>query len=154
MAKISPRKLFNFTIYFPELPYEPFLVQKVNLPDSEVEIAEHSEGNHDIKTGGRVKVGNITLENIMRSTAGTESMMFWDWKNLVADPFLNGGAEPALYYKTMVVKEYGTNGVTVINEWVCTEVFPIKINGLPLDRKSSENTVENVELACNYISKF
>jgi len=154
MAKISPRKLFNFSISFPGFPYEPFLVQKANLPDSEVEVAEHSEGNHDVKTGGRIKVGNITLENIMRTTPGFESLFFWDWKALVADAWLNGGVEPDGYYRTMLVKEHGVDGISVINQWLCTECFPIKLNGLPLDRKSSENSIENVELSVNIIDKF
>lgn len=154
MARISPRKLFNFSVYFPQLPYEPFLVQKANMPDSEVEIAEHSEGNHDVKTGGRIKLGNITLENIMRTTVGFESMLFWNWKNSIADPHLNGGLEPSAYYQTMIVTEFGTDGKTVINKWVCEEVFPLKINGIAFDRKSSENTVENVELSVNTLTKF
>ena len=154
MAKISPRKSFNFSISFPGYPYEPFLVQKANMPDTEVEVAEHSEGNHDVKTGGRIKIGNITLENIMRTTPGFESMFFWDWKNLVADPILNGGVEPAGYYRTMIVKELGTDGKSVINQWICYETFPVKLNGLPLDRKSSDNTIESVELSVNIVDKF
>ena len=153
MAKISPRKSFNFQIYFPGFPYEPFLVQKCNLPDSEVEVAEHSEGNHDIKTGGRVKISNLVLENIMKTTVGFESRFFWDWKNMVQDANLGGGLEPAAYYRNCIIRELGVNGVTPINVWICEEVFPIKINGLPLDRKSSENTIENVEFSVNFVTK-
>jgi len=154
MAKISPRKLFNFSISFPGFPYEPFLVQKVSLPDTEVEVAEHSEGIHDVKTGGRIKVGNVTIDNIMRTTLGYESLFFWEWKNLVADAWLNGGVEPSAYYRTMIVKEHGVDGKTVINQWICTECFPIKINGLPLDRKSSDNTTETIELSANIVDKL
>ena len=153
-AKISPRKGFNFQISFVGYPYEPFLVQKVNLPDKEIEVAEHSEGNHDVKTGGRIKVSNLTLENIMRTTNNQEALFFWEWMESVQSADLNGGLEPAAYYRTIIIKEVGTNGKTPINTWVYEEVFPVKANGLTLDRKSSDNTIESIELSVNTANKY
>lgn len=153
MAKISPRKEFNFKVYFPLYAIEPFLVQKVTLPDVEIDAVPHSEGNYDVKTAGRTKVGTITLENILRSTAGTEASFFWDWNNMAQDMYLGGGVEPAGYYRTMIVEELGTDGASVINRWICEETWPHKIGGQKHDRKSSDNTVETVELSVNRIDK-
>lgn len=154
MAKISPRKAFNFRIIFPGYPLEPFLVQKCQLPEMEIESVPHSEGNIDIKTGGRIKVGNCTLENIMKSTSGAEANFFWDWAGAVQDMYLNGGLEPFVYYRTMIIEEVGVDGKSTINRWVLDECWPSKMNGLSLDRKSSDNTLETVELSVNRIDKL
>lgn len=151
--KVSPRKLFNFSISFPGFPYEPFLCQKFTAPDREVEVAEHSEGNYDVKTGGRVKIGNATLEGLKRSSKNTESLFFWDWLNSVQDPYLGGGLPPAQYYRPVEVVEFAEDGATVINRWLLEEVFPIKINGQAWDRKSSDNTIETIEFSVNLVDQ-
>jgi hypothetical protein len=157
MAKISPRKVFQYSIEFPGFPYENFLCQEFQTADLEVEPVPHSEGVYDVKTAGRIKVGNLTLKNIMRAQAGSlETFFFWDWLNLCQDMYLGGGSEPmgtGGYYRTVIVRELGVDGQTVINTHIFEEAWPTKINGLPLNRRQSDNTIETVELSVNRVNK-
>lgn len=154
----NPRKNFNFSISFPEVPIQPFLFQKVDLPDSEVEVVEHGDTNFDVKTGGRVKLGAITLEKLLTTKRGAENNHFWDWHLSVSNPFLGGGLPPGPfptgYWRTMEVVEFAEDGVTVINRWICQNVWPSKINGQSHDRKSSDNTIETIELQVEKIDKL
>lgn len=154
MAKIpNPRKAFNFSVSFPQLPIEPFLFQKVDLPDSEVEVTEHGDTNHDVKTGGRRKFGTITLEKLLTTVRGTEANYFWDWHDSISSPFVGGGLTPMAYWRTMVVNEYGEDGMSILNSWVCYNCWPSKISGQSHERKSSDNTMEVIELQVERVDK-
>ena len=62
MAQIkNPRKVFNFSFQIMPLPIDPFLAQKVTIPEVSADVVEHGDTNHDIKTAGRVKYGNIMI---------------------------------------------------------------------------------------------
>lgn len=155
MAKIAnPRKAFNFSISFPQLPIEPFLFQKVDLPDSEIEVVEHGDTNYDVKTGGRRKIGNATLEKLLTTTKGSANNYFWDWHDSIANPHIGGGLPPSAYWRTMIVEEFGEDGLTVINRWVCTNTWPSKINGQSHERKSSDNTIESIEMVVEKVDKI
>jgi phage tail-like protein len=155
MAKISnPRKGFNFSISFPQLYINPFLFQQVDLPDSEVEVVEHADSNFDVKTGGRRKIGNITLEKLLTTNRGSEGNYFWDWHDSIANAHLGGGLPPIEYWRTMIVEELAEDGVTPIARWVCENVWPHKIDGQSHARKSSDNTIEKIEMSVEKVSKI
>jgi len=89
MANVSnPRKKFNFSIQIAPAPINPFLCQTVDLPDISIEQTAHGDTNHDIKTGGRVSVGNLSLDKIS-TTSGADNYMY-DWAMSVQDIILGG----------------------------------------------------------------
>lgn len=144
MAQIeNPRKQFNFSISIPGL--NPFLAQKVTLPDVEVEQVSHGDTNYDVKTGGRLKVGNLSIEKI--SSATQPDSWFFQWMKAVQNAQLGGGALPIAYKRTIEIVQYSTDGVTVLNRYVYTGVWPAKKNGIELNRMGSENTLESVEFS-------
>lgn len=142
MANIAnPHKKFQFSIFI--FGMNPFLAQKVFLADRELDIVEHGEGNHLIKTGGMIKFGNLRIEKLYN--ASLPDKLMWSWINLVQNEFTGGGFIPEVYKKAVQIQKLASDGATVINSWTYTGVWPQKINGIELDRLSSENTIENVE---------
>ena len=149
----NPRKVFNFSLSFQGVPIEPFLFQSCDLPDREIDVVEHGDTNHDIKTGGRNKVGNITLEKLLRTTRNVESLYFWAWMDMVQSNVTGGGLTPTAYWRTLIVEEFAEDGITPINRWEIYDAWPFKINGQNQKRTSSDNTIEKIELACNDVIK-
>jgi phage tail-like protein len=152
MANISnPRKKYNWTIAFPGFALEPFLVQNVEIPDREIEVVEHGDTNYDVKTGGRVKLGMLTLEKIM-TTSGSDGY-FEGWMAMINDSFTGGGSTPTTYKRTIVVTELAEDGTTALNIWTMTGCWPSKRNGLALDRTESDNTIESLEICVDRMIK-
>jgi phage tail-like protein len=144
MAEIAnPHKKFQFSIFL--FGMNPFLCQKVTLADRDIEQVEHGEGNHLIKTAGQVKIGNLTIEKI--SNASLPEKIIWAWITLVQNEFTGGGALPEIYKKAIQVQKLSTNMRTPIGTWNYTGVWPKKINGIELDRVSSDNTIESIEFS-------
>lgn len=154
MATVAnPRKVFNFSLQFTNVPMESMLFQEVNLPDFEIDVVEHGGTNHDIKTGGRVKVGKLVLRKLLRTVNNTESMVFWDWMQMVQSQTLGGGLTPTAYYRGVIVEEFAEDGMTPINRWEFSECWPNKINGQSQKRMASDNTIEEIELSVNMMVK-
>ena len=153
MAQVSnPRKEFNFTIQIAPAPINPFLAQKVEIPEITIDQTEHGDTNHDIKTAGRVKVGNINISKIM-TTSGADNYMF-DWAYSCQDPIIGGGLVPRQYKRVVTITELAEDGTSALNTWVCIGCWPTKINGMKLDRQSSDNTIESIELSVDKIEKL
>ena len=52
-AKVkNPRKVFLFSVSFPKHPINPYLCQKVTLPDIEIDQVTHGDFNRDVITAG------------------------------------------------------------------------------------------------------
>jgi phage tail-like protein len=152
MAQVSnPRKQFNFSIQIAPAPINPFLAQKVESPEITLETAEHGDTNHDIKTAGRVKFGNINISKL-QTTSGADNYMF-DWLYSCQDVILGGGLVPDDYKRVVTITELAEDGTSVLNTWICMGCFPVKINGQQWDRQSSDNTVEQVELSVDRVEK-
>lgn len=146
MAQIkNPRKAFLFSIAFPKHPINTYLAQKVTLPDIEVEQVTHGDINRDVKTPGRVTVGNLIVEKL-KTTSGSDTWAH-DWLLACQDMITGGGNVPSSIWETMVVNELAEDGTTVLNTHIYNEVWPCKINGIDLDRTSSDNIVEHVEFS-------
>lgn len=150
----NPRKGFNFSVSFPGYPIEPFLFQKVDLPDSEIEVVTHGDTNFDAKTGGRRTFGSATLEKLLTTKRGEESNFFWDWHDSISNPHIGGGLPPIGYWRVMIVEEYAEDGRSPINKWVCENVWPSKITGQSHDRTTSDNTIETIELQVEKVDKI
>jgi phage tail-like protein len=152
MAKVAnPRKVFNWSIEIIPDPINPFLFQKVDLPDTEVEQVSHGDTNHDIKTAGRVSYSNIKAEKLMLSNQGDTYM--WGWIDTCQSSVLGGGAVPDIYKKILLITELAEDGTTPLNIWTAIGAWPCKVNGWSLDRLKSENSLENLEFSIDKLTK-
>lgn len=152
-AKVkNPRKKFNWQILFVQHPVDAYLFQKVTLPEITIEQVAHGDVNCDIKTAGRVSVGNLVASKL-ETTSGSDTW-FWDWLMSCQDLILGGGLRPQQYKETCIVQELAEDGVSILNAWTCTGVWPCKVNGQDLDRMSSDNTLEEIEFSVDTCEKL
>jgi phage tail-like protein len=153
MANITnPRKEFNFSIQVVGAPINPFLVQDVTLPEISISQAKHGDTNYDVKTAGRVEIGELEIEKIM-STSGADNY-FFTWAYSCQDIIIGGGNVPNFYKRSILVQELAEDGTSVINTWVCTGCWPMKINGQKLSRKGTENSLEKLSISVDRVEKL
>jgi len=142
MAQVSnPHKKFQFSIAL--FGMNPFLAQKVTLPDREMDVIEHGEGNHVIKTAGMVKLSAMMVEKI--SNASFPDTLLWAWIQSIQNEYAGGGLVPDSYKIAVQVQKYATDGIKVVQTHTFEGVWPSKINGIEFDRVSSDNTIESIE---------
>lgn len=152
-AKVkNPRKKFLFSISFPKHPMNTYLCQKCDTPDISVDQVEHGDINRDVKTAGRVKIGNMKIEKL-KVTSGSDTWI-WDWLFSAQDHIQGGGLVPSDYWETVIVNELAEDGTTILNTWHCEEVWPTKIEGLDFDRTASENTIEKIEFSVGTVDQY
>ena len=152
-AKVkNPRKKFLWSISFPKHPINTYLFQTCQLPDIEIDQVAHGDVNRDVKTAGRVTVGNLVVEKLL-TTAGLDTWL-QDWLYSCQDMIAGGGLVPSEYWETAIVNELAEDGVSVLNTWLLEEVWPCKVTGLDLDRMASENTIENIEFSVGTCDKY
>ena len=152
-AKVkNPRKKFLWQITFVKHPLNPYLFQEVSLPELEIEQVSHGDINRDVKTGGRITVGNLVCRKL-ESTSGSDTWL-WDWLMSVQDLILGGGLTPSEYWETVRVDELAEDGVSILNSWIYEEVWPSKVNSQDLDRMSSDNTLEEIEFSVGTVNKL
>ena len=152
-AKVkNPRKKFLWSIMFPKHPINTYLFQTCTLPDVEIDQAANGDVNRDVKTPGRVSVGNLIVEKLM-TTAGSDTWLH-DWLYACQDMIAGGGLPPAQIRKPAIVNELAEDGVSVLNTHIFEEVWPCKVTGLDLDRMASENTIESIEFSVGTADKY
>lgn len=152
-AKIkNPRKTFLFQIIFIKHPINAYLFQKATIPEVSVEEVEHGDVNRSVKTAGRVSVGTLTVSKL-ETTSGSDTWL-WDWLMSVQDMLLGGGLTPSQYWETVQINELAEDGVSILNSWICEEVWPTRLNGQDLDRMSSDNTIEEIEFSVGTVEKL
>lgn len=152
-AKVkNPRKKFLWSINFVKHPINPYLFQKCTLPDISIDQVTHGDVNRDVKTAGRVSIGNLIIEKLL-TTSGSDTWV-WDWLFSCQDHILGGGLVPSDYWETISVNELAEDGKTVLNQHFYTEVWPCKIDGLDFDRMASENTIEKIEFSVGTADKY
>lgn len=152
-AKVkNPRKVFLFSLTFPKHPINTYLFQKCTLPDVEIEQVAHGDINRDVKTAGRVTIGNLIVEKLS-TTSGSDTWLH-DWLYSCQDHIVGGGLTPSEYWETVIVNELAEDGVSVINTHLFEEVWPCKVNGVELDRMSSDNTIESIEFSVGTADKY
>lgn len=137
---------------FPKHPVNDYLCQKVTLPDIEIDQVAHGDINRDVKTAGRVTVGNLKVEKLM-VTSGPDNWL-QDWLYSCQDMINGGGLTPTQYWETAIIEELAEDGKTVLNTHIVDEIWPCKISGLELDRTASENTIEEIEFSVGTIDKY
>lgn len=145
MAHITnPRKVFNFTIQIAPYVLDPWLCQRVTIPDLDVEPVEHGDANYDVKTAGRKKVGSLTIEKLMVSDNADNYM--YNWQETCQSQLLGGGSPPDIYKRPIIITELAEDGATPLNSWTAFGCWPSKISGQKFDRQASENVIENIEI--------
>lgn len=150
MAQISdPKKSFQFTIFAAGL--NPYAAQTVDIPDFDIDIVEHGDTDHDVKTAGRIKYGNAKIEKLR--PMGTGDNWVWQWINQIRNQVTGGGALPSQYKRSLSIAQLGYDNITVVDEWRLLGAWPCKINGLSLARAKSENSMETIELAVDQAIK-
>lgn len=153
MANIkNPRKKFNFSIQIIPAPINPFLAQKVTGPDISLGIAKHGDTNHDIKTAGRVEIGELVIEKIL--TTGGADNYFFDWLKSCNDDIIGGGLIPDEYKRNILVTELAEDGTSILNTHIAIGCWPQKINGFDWNRVDTENTVESITLCVDNYDKL
>lgn len=144
MAKIAnARKSFNFVVEIDGI--DQFSIQKVTLPEVTVEQVEHGDTNYMVKTAGMVTVGNMTFERIKRMPGSDTDA--WDWLRLAQSQVAGGGVLSEAYKRILVIKEMDSTGLITLNRHICTGCWVTKISQNDLDRTSSDNVLQTVELS-------
>lgn len=152
-AKVkNPRKKFLFSLTFAKYPLNSYLCQKCTLPDVSVDEVSHGDINRDVKTAGRVNVGDMTVEKLC-VTSGSDTWVH-DWLMSCQDMINGGGLVPSDYWETVIVNELAEDGTTILNSHILTEVWPKKIDGLEFDRTASENTIEKITFSVGTCDKY
>lgn len=150
MAKVSdPKKHFNFTIRVAGL--NEWLVQKLTIPDHEIDVVEHGDTNFIVKTGGIIKFGNVMVEKI--SPATFPDNFIWTWIRQVQDALIGGGQLPSVYKRTGDAIHFSNDNITPTDIWTLEGLWPCKINGIELARATSENTIESIEFCVDRVIK-
>lgn len=153
MAKIpNPRKRFNYSVTFVKHPLNPFLCQRIQLPEVTIEQTEHGDANYVVKTGGRLMTGNLTLDKLS-TTSGSDTWS-WDWLFSVQDPYIGGGLRPQEYKEIIKVDELAEDGVSVLNSWLCDGCWLTRVNGNELSRMNSENVIDSLEFSVDRMEKI
>ena len=108
--------------------------------------------NRDVKTAGRVKIGDLIVEKLL-TTSGSDTWAH-DWLMACQDHLAGGGLVPSEYWETMTVNELAEDGKSVLNSWLLDEVWPKKIDGIEFDRTASENSIEHIEFSVGTCDKI
>lgn len=141
----NPRKGFLYRITFIRHPINPYYFQKVTLPETSIEQVAHGDINRDVKTAGRVTIGNLTATKL-ETTSGSDTWLS-DWLSSIQDTILGGGLTPEQYWETVIVDELAEDGQSILNSNTYQEVWPCKVNGKTLDRMSSDNAIDEIEFS-------
>lgn len=144
MAKVdNPRKQFHFNIIIPGL--NPFLAQEVKSPDIEFDEAEHGDTGFLVKTAGLKKVGRLMVTKILSATS--IDVFMTQWQNDILQTDRGGGLLPSQYKRVIMVEEFSSDGITVIERKLYRGCWPQKINGRDYSRKGSDNTTESIDFS-------
>jgi phage tail-like protein len=145
----NTRKVFNFVVEINGV--DQFEIQKVTVPEVEVAKVMHGDTNHDIKTAGRVSVGDMTFEKVR--PAPQSDTWAWDWLMEAQDPTTGSGKLPTDYKRMCIVKEMHPNGRQTLNRWLCEGVWVTKVSQSDLDRNADDNIMETVVLSVDTCKK-
>lgn len=150
MAQVTdPKKAFQFNIFAAGL--NPYAAQDVNIPDFDIEVVEHGDTDHDVKTAGRIKYGNVTVTKLR--PIGIGDSWVWAWIERIRNSTTGGGQLARQYKQNISIVQLSYDNITITDEWKCEGAWPTRVNGLALSRTKSENSMETVELAIDRARK-
>lgn len=145
----NARKVFNYEVEINGL--NQFEVQKLTLPDINIEQVEHGDANHKIKTPGMVTVGNCTLEKIKR-LPGADNWA-WNWLRDAQNMNTGTGTLASGHKMTLIVRERTPTGLSA-NYWLLEGCWVCRISQSDFSRTDSENIIQTVEISVDRVSYF
>lgn len=146
MANIqNPRKVFNFTIYVDGL--NPWLAQEVTIPEVTLDKTPHGDANSEVKTAGMRKVGDMNIKKLMPSDA--TDLWLSAWLEQCQSAYTGSGDLPSNYKRDLIVDQLGPDNITVVGSWEIKGAFPARRGEFALNRMSSDNVIEDIDLSCD-----
>ncbi len=149
MQIADPAKVFNFIIEINGV--DSWAVQKFTVPELGIEVTSHGAANYDVKTAGRVTVGEASFDQLKPLPTITDEV--WKWFKRAQDISRGGGKLSSAYKKVVVVKEMYPDNVRTARRWILDGCFVSKISQSDLDRNSSDNILESVTLSVDAVDK-
>ena len=150
MANFSnPRKKFQWRVSFASLKGNEFEFQRVTLPDIELDVVEHGEINSPVKTPGMVHFSNLVCEKLKPNNANDNALRVWI--HSIQNAMLGVGLPIDVAKDSDTIELVDELGITT-EKHIVDGIWPCKINGLELDRMSSDNVIETIEFAVDYYS--
>lgn len=151
MPKVAnTRKVFNFRVEVDGV--DQFEIQKVTLPEIEIEATEHGDVNYKVKTAGMVVIGDMTFEKVKRLPASDTTL--WDWMTQAQSIVAGGGLLALGYKRNVVIKEMDSTGLNTVNSYALGGVWVKKIANSDFDRASSDNSIETATLSVDTMVKL
>ena len=143
-------KSFNFVLEIDGAP--KFSMQKVTLPEIEIEETLHSAGSYEEKTPGRLKVSDLVCEKFMAYGDPTENWA-WEWLLQVQNYEL-GNLVPANTAKNARLIAYQDDALTIAKIYELGKIWPKKIATGDFDKTSSDNVMETVTFSVTKFKKI
>lgn len=139
----NPRQKHQFLVRVDGI--ESAWFEKAQIPEVEVEIDEFNPAGsvRAHKFGGRVKVGDCTLEKGMM--ADEADLAAWNWLVSVTDTEKGDLGDPKTYRKDIEIAHIDRVG-NPIQTWTLKEAFVKKISWSGNEGGSSEHMIETLVL--------
>ena len=151
MPKVAnTRKVFNFRVEIAGV--DQFEIQKVTLPEYEVESVEHGDVNYKVKTAGMVSISDMTFEKVKRLPGS--DIDIWTWLTSAQSITAGGGLLSVGYKRVVVIKEMDPTGLNTVNSYVLGGCWVKKVANSDFDRTSSDNSIETVTLSVDTMEKL
>lgn len=123
---------FSFSVSFGDNNAVSF--QEISGLESEIQVAEHRDGNSPTKMPGLEPLHSVT----MRKGLFANDSQFWDWYNKIKMSTIDRRA--------VVISLLDEEG-DVKTTWTLNNAWPTKITGADLESEGNEVAVESVEIA-------
>jgi len=138
----DPAKVFNFIIEINGV--DSWAVQEFTPPELSIEAVAHGGANSDIKTAGRVSVGDASFNYLKPLPTITDEA--YDWFKRAQDIQRGGGQLSSVYKKIAVVRELYPDNVKTAGRWILTGAWVSGISQNAFSRTSSDNILRSVTL--------
>lgn len=139
---MDTRKNFNFTAGINGVTQAE--IQEVTGLDKEITAISHGLGNRDVKTPGRVTIGDVTIKNVRPVISGKNA--FWDWLNQAQNSTTGTGGVASQYKRNLTITERNGAGVTIAT-YVCYGVWVRKVTHGGLNRMGDDNIIDTAVLS-------
>lgn len=155
MVIADTHKKFQFRIIITQATgISNFGAQKVTEPEESVEEALHGDANHDIKTPGRYKIEDITIEKLRPLSDGVLNLYPAFLLQAAQNPFTGGGATMSEILFEMEIQELAPNQVDIITTTRYVNCWVKKVKKGEKDRLSSDNTMDSITICTQKADHF
>jgi hypothetical protein len=143
MFQANPLNVFQWKIILFGLnPLSEIEVQKVKIPEVEIQPIEVGAGPYDEKFSGKIKVGDLECEKLKVGITGQFDPVY-QWFQSAMD-YTFGAKPPAVYKKSGQLILVGADMITKLKVYEMTGVFPKKLSYSDLDLKGNEVFMEKI----------